>query len=57
MASTLLNEMGYDSEVIELQLAHTNKDRLRATYNKAQLMPTRTHMMQSWSNYLEGLMK
>jgi len=55
MASTLLNEMGYDSDVIELQLGHINKDRIRATYNKAQLMDKRIKMMQEWANYLDGL--
>jgi integrase len=56
MASTLLNEMGYDSDVIELQLAHINKDRIRATYNKAQLMDRRIKMMQEWADYLDGLL-
>ena len=55
MASTLLNEMGYDPDVIELQLAHLNKDRIRATYNKAQLMDQRIKMMQEWADYLDGL--
>ncbi len=55
MASTLLNEMGYDSDVIELQLSHINKDRIRATYNKAQLMEQRIKMMQEWADYLDGL--
>jgi len=55
MASTLLNEMGYDPDVIELQLAHINKDRIRATYNKAQLMEQRTKMMGEWADYLDGL--
>jgi len=54
-ASTLLNEMGYDPDIIELQLAHINKDRIRATYNKAQLMDKRIEMMQEWANYLDGL--
>jgi integrase len=56
MASTLLNELGYDPDVIELQLAHINKDRIRATYNKAQLMTQRTKMMQEWADYLDGLL-
>ena len=55
MASTLLNEMGYDPDVIELQLAHINKDRIRATYNKAQLMDKRISMMQEWADYLDNL--
>jgi integrase len=55
MASTMLNELGFDPDVIELQLAHINKDRIRATYNKAQLMNKRTTMMQAWADYLDEL--
>ncbi|GAB55004.1 DNA integration/recombination/inversion protein [Glaciecola punicea ACAM 611] len=54
-ASTMLNELGYHSDIIELQLAHTNKDRIRATYNKAQWMEKRIKMMQAWADYLDGL--
>ena len=54
-ASTMLNELGYRSDVIELQLAHESNDRVRATYNKAQLMPERTKMMQEWADYLDTL--
>jgi integrase len=54
-ASTLLNELGYDPDIIELQLAHINKDRIRATYNKAQWMEKRIKMMQAWADYLDGL--
>ena len=54
-ASTLLNEQGFDPDVIELQLAHVNKDRIRATYNKAQLLPQRVKMMQAWADYLDNL--
>lgn len=54
-ASTLLNELGNDPDAIELQLAHLNKDRVRATYNKAQWMEKRTTMMQDWADYLDGL--
>lgn len=54
-ASTLLNELGFDPDIIELQLAHINKDRIRATYNKAQWMEKRTNMMQAWADYLDGL--
>lgn len=54
-ASTMLNEMGYDADAIELQLAHVNSDRVRATYNKAELIPERVKMMQAWADYLDGL--
>ena len=50
-ASTMLNELGYRSDVIELQLAHESSDRVRSTYNKAQLIPERTKMMQEWSDH------
>jgi integrase len=54
-ASTFLNEMGYSADAIELQLAHINKDRVRSTYNKAQLIDERAKMMQEWADYLDGL--
>jgi integrase len=54
-ASTQLNELGYNSDVIEMQLAHAPKDRIRAVYNKAEYMPERTKMMQEWADYLDGL--
>ena len=54
-ASTQLNELGFNSDAIELQLAHASKDRIRGVYNKAELLPQRTDMMQSWANYLDEL--
>jgi len=54
-ASTLLNELGYNADAIELQLAHASKDRIRATYNKAELLPERTTMMQQWADHLDEL--
>ena len=54
-SSTFLNEMGFSADAIELQLAHANEDRIRATYNKAELMPEREKMMQAWANWLDSL--
>lgn len=54
-ASTQLNELGFNSDAIELQLAHASKDRIRGVYNKAELLPQRTDMMQSWADYLDEL--
>ncbi|MEA3404889.1 MAG: tyrosine-type recombinase/integrase [Pseudomonadota bacterium] len=54
-ASTMLNEMGFNADVIEMQLAHLDKDRIRRTYNKAELMAERTSMMQGWADYLDSL--
>jgi integrase len=55
MASTLLNEHGFPPDVIELQLAHTERNKVRAAYNKAQRLPERRKMMQAWADYLDGL--
>jgi len=54
-ASTLLNEMGHDAELIEMQLSHKDPNEIRDTYNKAERLPQRAKMMQAWSDYLDGL--
>jgi len=53
-ASTLLNEQGYDPDIIELQLAHKARG-VRAIYNRAPKLEARRRMMQEWSNYLDKL--
>ena len=55
MASTMLNEQGYNSDWIEKQLAHVEGNSVRAAYNHAQHMPERKKMMQAWADYLDGL--
>lgn len=55
MASTLLNETGYLPDVIELQLAHEERNEVRAAYNRAQRLEERRKMMQSWADYLDQL--
>ena len=55
LASTNLNEQGYHPDLIELQLAHAERNKVRAAYNKAQRLPERRKMMQSWAEYLDGL--
>lgn len=54
-ASTQLNELGFNPDVIELQMAHAPKDRIRAIYNKSELLPERIKMMQAWADYLDSL--
>ena len=54
-ASTILNEQGWNADVIERQLAHGEKDKIRAAYNTAQYLPQRRKMMQHWANYLDKL--
>ena len=55
MASTLLNEQGWNRDAIERQLAHAERDAVRAAYNYAEFMPERGKMMQAWANYLDTL--
>ena len=55
MASTLLNEQGYNRDWIEKQLAHGERDTVRASYNFAQYLPERRKMMQEWADYLDEL--
>lgn len=53
MASTRLNELGYDSNWIERQLAHTDRNKVRASYNHAEYLAQRKAMMQEWADYLD----
>lgn len=56
MASTLLNESGkWNSDVIERQLAHGERDEVRAAYNYAKHLLARRRMMQSWADQLDKL--
>lgn len=54
MASTLLNEHGYNRDWIERQLAHGDRNGIRAAYNYAEYMPERRKMMQDWADMLEA---
>lgn len=54
-ASTILNEQGWRADVIERQLAHTERNRVRAAYNKAEYLDERRAMMQSWADYIDAL--
>lgn len=55
LASTRLNEMGYNRDWIERQLAHMPLNTVRASYNYAEYLPERKKMMQEWADYLDNL--
>jgi integrase len=55
MASTLLNENGFNRDWIERQLAHVEGNSVRAAYNYAEYLPERRKMMQWWADYLDTL--
>lgn len=53
LASTILNEEGFDPDIIEAALAHTGKNEVRNAYNRAIYLERRTTMMQWWSDQIE----
>jgi len=53
LASTTLNEQGFDFDVIEAALAHTGKDEVRNAYNRANYLARRKPVMEWWSNHIE----
>ncbi len=55
VASTMLNEQGYRHDVIERQLAHAERNQVRAAYNRAEYLSERKVMMQKWADYLDKL--
>ena len=54
-ASTLLNELGFDADVIERQLAHRERNKVRAAYHRAEYLTERHEMMQQWAEYVDEL--
>lgn len=57
MASTLLRENGYFDDLVERQLAHGEKNKAKAAYDRASYLPQRREMMGWWANYLDELRK
>jgi integrase len=58
IASTILNETSkWSPDVIELQLAHQEYNKVRRAYNRAEHLDERRKMMDWWSNYIDSLMK
>ena len=55
LASTMLNEMGWAPELIELQLAHKDRNKVRDAYNRAARLSERSKLMQAWADHLDAL--
>jgi integrase len=55
MASSLLNEAGFNPDVIERQLAHAGKDQIRGIYNRTEYWQERVQLMQSWADMVDDL--
>ena len=54
-ASTHLNELGYRSDLIERQMAHSERNQVRAAYNHAEYLKERRAMMQAWADYIDAV--
>ncbi|MGK0270991.1 MAG: integrase [Cocleimonas sp.] len=54
LASTTLNEEGFDPDVIEAALAHVDKNEVRRTYNRAKYLERRRKLMCWWSDHIEN---
>jgi integrase len=55
IASTILHEQGFPHAHIELQLAHSEKDKVSSAYNYAEYLEPRAKMLQAWADYLDGI--
>lgn len=52
--STVANECGHDADVIERQLAHKERDAVRAAYHRSTYIEARTQLMQWWADFIDG---
>ena len=55
VASTILHELGHRHDLIELQLAHQERDKISAAYNFATYLPQRAEMMQAWADHVDSM--
>jgi integrase len=54
LASTQLNELGWNDKWVEMQLAHSDHNKVRKVYNHAKYLSQRRVMMQSWADYVDA---
>jgi integrase len=57
LASTILNETGFRPDVIERQLAHVERNKVRAAYHRSEYLDERRSMMDWWGNCIEAMAK
>ena len=56
-ASTILNELNFRPDVIERQLAHAARNKVRASYNQGEYLEERRAMMQQWADMTDEMAK
>ena len=54
LASTTLNDQGFDPDIIEAALAHSGKNEVRNAYNRSGYVQRRIPMMSWWSDHIES---
>ncbi|WP_206953333.1 tyrosine-type recombinase/integrase [Trinickia acidisoli] len=54
LAATALREMGYSRDIVEVQLAHVERNQVTAAYVHAEYLPERRQMMQHWSDFVDA---
>lgn len=54
LASTTLNEEGFESRVIEMALAHIDQNETRAAYNRAEYLSQRRNMLEWWASHINA---
>lgn len=52
--STVANEHGHDPDVIERQLAHAERNEVRAAYHRSTYLQDRAKLMSWWAEYVDG---
>lgn len=52
LATTILVEHGFPIELVDLQLSHKERNKVRAAYNDAVHLPKRAELMQWWGDYV-----
>ena len=50
----MANERGHDADVIERQLAHIERNKVRAAYHRAEYLAERAALLQWWADYIDG---
>ena len=54
LASTTLNSLGFDGDVIEAALSHQDENKVRSAYNRSQYLERRRVLMAFWSEHIEN---
>jgi integrase len=54
-AATILSEQGFRPELLERALAHVERNKVKAAYQRSPLLPERRKMLQHWADFLDGL--